>query len=65
MRQPICAAFALALWPVPVWKPGQLALATLTAACCALALRLKERRFAACHGARLARQEPRVPYMLP
>ena len=65
IRQPIYAAFALTLWTVPVWTPDQLALAITLTAYCLLAPRLKERRFAARYGARFARYQCEVPYMLP
>ncbi|NNU82075.1 isoprenylcysteine carboxylmethyltransferase family protein [Halovulum dunhuangense] len=65
IRQPIYVAFALTLWTVPVWTPDQLMLALCFTAYCLLAPRLKERRFAARHGARFARYRAEVPYALP
>ena len=65
IRQPIYVAFALTLWTVPVWTPDQLVLAVCFTAYCLLAPRLKERRFAARHGARFARYRAAVPYVLP
>jgi protein-S-isoprenylcysteine O-methyltransferase Ste14 len=65
IRQPIHVAFALTLWTVPVWTPDQLALALAFAACCLLAPRLKERRFAACYGARFDAYRAGVPYAVP
>jgi protein-S-isoprenylcysteine O-methyltransferase Ste14 len=65
IRQPIYLAFALTLWTVPVWTPDQLALALGYSGYCLLAPRLKERRFAAIHGAAFERYRDRVPYMVP
>lgn len=65
IRQPIYLAFALTLWTVPVWTPDQLALAFSFTTYCLLAPILKERRFALRHGARFARYQAEVPYMLP
>ncbi len=65
IRQPIYVAFALTLWTVPVWTPDQLALALGLTAYCLAAPLLKERRFAARHGARFARYRAAVPYALP
>jgi protein-S-isoprenylcysteine O-methyltransferase Ste14 len=65
IRQPIYVAFALTLWTVPVWTPDQLALAVSLTAYCLLAPRLKERRFAARHGARFNRYRAAVPYAMP
>lgn len=65
IRQPIYLAFALTLWTPPVWTPDQLALAVTFTAYCLLALRLKERRFAARYGARFDRYRAKVPYMFP
>ncbi len=65
IRQPIYVAFALTLWTVPVWTPDQLVLACLLTAYCLLAPRLKERRYAARHGAQFAQYREQVPYALP
>ena len=65
IRQPIYVAFALTLWTVPTWTPDQLVLAVSFTAYCVFAPRLKERRFAARHGARFAVYQADVPYMLP
>ena len=65
IRQPIYVAFSLTLWTVPVWTPDQFALAVSFTAYCLFAPRLKERRFAARHGARFDRYRAEVPYMLP
>ncbi|MBS0123239.1 methyltransferase family protein [Thetidibacter halocola] len=65
IRQPVYVAFALTLWTVPVWTPDQLALAVALTTYCLLAPRLKERRFAARHGARFEAYRARVPYALP
>ncbi|MEO1680119.1 MAG: isoprenylcysteine carboxylmethyltransferase family protein [Pseudomonadota bacterium] len=65
IRHPIYLSFALTLWTVPVWTPDQLMVAlTLTAYCVAAPI-LKERRFAAIHGAEFQAYRARVPYMLP
>ncbi len=65
IRQPIYLAFALTLWTVPTWTPDQLALAVAWTAYCALAPRLKERRFTSIYGARFEAYSARVPYWLP
>ena len=65
IRQPIYVGFALTLWTVPVWTPDQLALALSYTAYCLAAPRLKERRFAARHGARFDRYRAKVPYVIP
>lgn len=65
IRQPIYVAFAMTLWTVPVWTPDQLVLAVSFTAYCIFAPRLKERRFAARHGARFHQYQADVPYMLP
>lgn len=65
IRQPICVAFALTLWTVPVWTPDQLALAVSYTAYCLLAPRLKERRFTARYGKRFTRYRAAVPYVVP
>ena len=65
IRQPVYLAFALTLWMPPVRTQDQLALAVSFTACCLLAPRLKERRFASQYGARFDRYRARVPYMLP
>ena len=65
IRQPIYVAFALTLWPVPVWTPDQLVLAASFTAYCLLAPHLKERRFAARYGDRFATYRKAVPYALP
>ena len=65
IRQPIYVAFALTLWPVPVWTPDQLLLAVCYTAYCLLAPRLKERRFAARYGDRFQRYRATVPYAVP
>ncbi|MEL6206281.1 MAG: hypothetical protein AAFR47_13365, partial [Pseudomonadota bacterium] len=65
LRHAIYLSFALTLWTVPVWTPDQLMVAlTLTAYCVAAPI-LKERRFAAIHGAEFQAYRARVPYMLP
>ena len=65
IRQPIYVAFAMTLWTVPVWTPDQLMLAVCFTTYCLLALRLKERRFAARYGDRFTQYQAGVPYMLP
>lgn len=65
VRQPIYLAFALTLWTPPVWTADQVGLALVWTLYCLAAPLLKERRFAALHGARWARYRARVPYMLP
>ena len=65
IRQPICVAFALTLWVVPVWTPDQFVLAVCFTAYCLLAPRLKERRFSARYGARFEQYRAAVPYVLP
>lgn len=65
IRQPIYAAFALTLWTVPVRTPDRLVLATSFTACCLLAPRLRERRFAGRHGDRFDRHRAGVPCVLP
>ncbi|GLH78333.1 hypothetical protein SSBR45G_32420 [Bradyrhizobium sp. SSBR45G] len=65
IRQPIYLSFALALWPVPVWTPDQLAVALVLSAYCLLAPRWKERRFMQIYGARFAAYRARVPYVVP
>ncbi|MEL7280953.1 MAG: isoprenylcysteine carboxylmethyltransferase family protein [Pseudomonadota bacterium] len=65
IRQPIYLSFALTLWTVPVWTPDQLALAVVLTAYCLAAPKLKERRFEKRFGARFARYQSRVPYMVP
>lgn len=65
VRQPIYVSFALALWPVGVWTPDQLLLATAWTGYCLAAPRLKERRFARIHGTRWQAYRARVPYWLP
>lgn len=65
IRQPVYVAFALTLWTVPVWTPDQLSLAVSYTLYCALAPRLKERRFAARYGERFMRYRRQVPYAIP
>ena len=65
IRQPIYVAFALTLWPVPVWTPDQLAVALGYTAYCIAAPRLKERRFARRYGEQWQGYRDQVPYMVP
>lgn len=65
IRQPIYVAFALTLWPVPVWTPDQLAVAVVLTFYCLAAPLLKERRFARRYGARFAAYKADTPYALP
>lgn len=65
IRQPIYVAFALTLWPVPVWTPDQLAVALAYTAYCIAAPHLKERRFAQRYKDRWESYHAKVPYMIP
>ena len=65
IRQPIYVAFALTLWPVPVWTPDQLVLAVSYTAYCFIAPTFKERRFAERYGERFKTYKSNVPYALP
>ena len=65
IRQPIYVAFALTLWPVPVWTPDQLVLALMVTTYCLAALKLKECRFEKCHGNRLRAYQRMAPYAVP
>jgi methanethiol S-methyltransferase len=65
IRQPIYLSFALALWPVPVWTPDQLAIALVLSAYCLLAPHWKEQRSAHIYGPRFAAYRARVPYVVP
>lgn len=65
IRQPVYVAFAMTLWTVPVWTPDQFSLAIGYTLYCALAPRLKERRFAARYGDRFERYRRHVPFAIP
>jgi len=65
IRQPIYAAFALALWTPPIWTLDQLVIAVTYTAYCILAPLRKEQRFRRIYGARFDAYCARVAYWLP
>lgn len=65
IRQPIYAAFALALWTPPIWTLDQLVIAVTYTAYCLFAPLRKEARFKQAYRDRFERYREAVPYWLP